>query len=145
MTGVPDGLALPLPGGLLLLGGRGTRVVAAALALAERIAARDGIAPPADWVAVRAAVTAAASDSGSAEVPAPPVVAASRVVVMDPVSTVEAAEMLGCTARNVRDLCARGAFAASRLGGRWVLEREEVTARGSSSPRAVTSTGKGTG
>ncbi len=41
----------------------------------------------------------------------------------------EAADLLGCTPNNVRDLARRGALPAHRSGGRWLLEREGVQLR----------------
>lgn len=46
--------------------------------------------------------------------------------------------MLGCTDRNVRDLCARGVFATARrdAGGAWVIDRTELLERRDEEARA---------
>jgi hypothetical protein len=42
----------------------------------------------------------------------------------------EAAVLLGCKVRNVRDLCGRGVFGSARLlSGRWAVDRVEVESR----------------
>jgi len=41
----------------------------------------------------------------------------------------EAADLLGCTPNNVRDLARRGALPGHRTGGRWLLERDAVALR----------------
>jgi len=41
----------------------------------------------------------------------------------------EAADLLGCTPNNVRDLARRGALPGHRTGGRWLLERDAVELR----------------
>ncbi len=47
----------------------------------------------------------------------------------DLLSTEEAANLLGCSPSNVRDLARRGALPGHRAGGRWLLEREGVQLR----------------
>lgn len=50
----------------------------------------------------------------------------------DLLSTAQAAAVLGCTPGNVRDLARRGALPAHRAGGRWLVERDAVDVRRSS-------------
>ena len=70
----------------------------------------------------------ATSANGSAEVPQ--VDDSAWSIPVDPMTTEEAAEMLGTGSRNVRDLCKRGALATARqVSGRWLVERDEVLAR----------------
>jgi hypothetical protein len=116
------------PGGAVLL--------LAAMTGAERYWAQHGAVPPAGWSELYGTLAAVAgSGSGTAVLPlrhggggsAP---SPTSVVMVDPVNTSEAAEMLGCTARNVRGLCRRGAFeSAGHRGSGWVMERVEVLAR----------------
>ncbi|MFY1656905.1 helix-turn-helix domain-containing protein [Micromonospora sp. WMMD1274] len=139
--GVPGGLVLGLGSGQFLAGPVGALYLARALAVAERVAARDGVRPPADFVALRAVVDVAAAEAraaatGSLEVPATPhgaqseVIGSDPVVLVDPVDVREAAALLGCSTRNVRAHCRRGAFAtARRRPGGWLLERADVLAR----------------
>jgi len=47
----------------------------------------------------------------------------------DLVDTSEAAAILGCTSRNVRDLGARGVLPRHRAGGRWLYPVASVEAR----------------
>ncbi len=47
----------------------------------------------------------------------------------DLLSSEEAADLLGCSPSNVRDLARRGALPAHRSGGRWLLERDAVELR----------------
>lgn len=48
----------------------------------------------------------------------------------------QAAEILGCTAANVRDLAERGTIAGTKIGGRWQLDRHTVQALADSRYRA---------
>jgi len=137
----PDPVATALGGGMVLVGPIGVLRIAAALAASVEVTSRlDGIRPPAVVVGLRELFDAAAAEarraaaSGSAELPrsaAPSSSGASTApVVVDPVGTAEAAELLGCTTRNVRDLCRRGVFeTAAVLAGGWVVSRREVEAR----------------
>jgi hypothetical protein len=116
------------PGGAVLL--------LAAMTGAERYWAQHGAAPPAGWSELYDTLAAVAgSGRGTAELPlrhggggsapSPP-----SVVMVNPVGTSVAAEILGCGVRNVRALAGRGAFAtAQRRPGGWVYERSEVLAR----------------
>ncbi|MEV8510835.1 hypothetical protein [Dactylosporangium sp. NPDC051484] len=133
-----DPLATPLPGGLVLLGPAGTLMFWRALVTAETAARRDGIRAPADVAAVRRLLEVAARDarsavSGSTEVPPPADLARFETtsgVRLDPIGTGEAASLLGCGQRNVRDLCRREVFASAQCrSGVWTIERDEVLAR----------------
>lgn len=76
-----------------------------------------------------AAPAVSASARGSAEVPRAKTPAGWSQIEWTP--TREAAEMLGCTDRNVRDLCARGVFVTARrdTGGSWFVDRTELLER----------------
>ncbi|MCU1668048.1 MAG: DNA-binding protein [Blastococcus sp.] len=126
------GSVLRLPGGQVLLGGSALLDVVRALQAAQRVTQRDGIAAPERWRGLLAQLLSAAADApatappGSAAVPQPD---HSSWLPGDLVDTKEAAEMLGCKPRNVRDLNARGALESGRLvGGRLLLERTEIEA-----------------
>ncbi|MFF0862340.1 helix-turn-helix domain-containing protein [Nonomuraea sp. NPDC003560] len=130
----PDPLATGLPGGLVLLGPVGVAYCERALRLAQRAAVRDGAASRpqvrrlaellgAALEAIAAAAQDRASVSGSAEVPQDPPPPPSEAV-----GTEEAAELLGITARGVRDLCRRGTLPAVQVGGRWVIDRADLVA-----------------
>jgi hypothetical protein len=78
--------------------------------------------------AARGAALQRASGIGISELPIEADQASSAMV--DPLSATEAAKHLGKSVRNVTDLCRRGSLgSAQRLGGRWFIERAEVSAR----------------
>jgi len=140
VTSRPDPVGTALGSGVVLVGPVGVLRIAAALAAAEATGRRDGVRPPSVFVELRALFEGAAAEArraaarGSAELPrtaAPSSSATSTApVVVDPIGSAEAAELLGCTARNLRDLCCRGVFdTAQILAGRWVVSRREVEAR----------------
>jgi hypothetical protein len=141
MTGVPDGVALGLGSGQALVGPIGALTVARALEAVERSHRRDGIPPPAHFVALRAVFDAAAaearrSERGRADGPPMPVLPTSGL--FDPIDSSEAALLLGVTSRQVRRLCGSGAFAsARRSAASWWLERDEVVARSCQDGRAT--------
>lgn len=69
-----------------------------------------------------------AEDRGSAEVP--PASAVPPSAQDDSIDAKEAAVLLHCTSRNVRDLCCRGQIeSARRVAGRWVMDRAEILSR----------------
>jgi excisionase family DNA binding protein len=132
-----------------VLGDRGVLYIARCVAFAEDQTRRQhGYGPPASLLPARALLATAAREvdatpmplasanavstrteaNGSAEVPS-----ARRRAKFSPVEWItpqEAAEMLGCSDRNVRDLCARGALeSAQRKGSRWLVDRAEISAR----------------
>lgn len=130
-----DQLVSLLPGGFVLMGPSGVLLAARALAIAERVASRDGIRTPGDAEALRETLLAAVADarrsrSGSEEVPLSDGVSASAVssmVLVDPVGTADAAVLLACTPRAVRARCRRGALASAvRSGKAWLIERHEI-------------------
>ncbi|WP_369053899.1 MerR family transcriptional regulator [Kineococcus terrestris] len=129
-----------LAGGEVLLSGSAVLDVLRALLTAERVAAADGIAPSRAWrwlseefrqaaadVQARNALTAGGTATrGSAEVPQ---LEQPSPLRQDLIETKEAARMLGCTPRNVRDLAQRGVLDSGRqVAGRLLLERTEVAA-----------------
>lgn len=131
MTGpaVWSGPVLRLGGGRVLLGGSALLDVVRALEAAQRITARDGYRPSPQWrellSLLRAELGESTSRVGSAEVPQLAEVSAWS---QETVSTAQAAELLGCGARNVRDLAARGVLTRRLLGGRMRFDRDEIVA-----------------
>jgi len=71
----------------------------------------------------RAATSATSADSGSALDELPEVAPASKVM-----TTKTAAERIGITDRAVRLACDQGRIPATRVVGRWQLERSDVDA-----------------
>lgn len=62
----------------------------------------------------------ATSESGSSELPANgPVKSSPHARELDAVS---AAKRIGCSDRNVRDLCIRGQLPGRKVGGRWLID-----------------------
>ncbi len=136
MTGLP---AQHLAGGWVLVNPSAVPVVLRALLTVEQVQRRDGISASPEFTHLVATLAEAAgelraSTGGRSEVPRQRGMAASaasdRVVLFDPVSAEQAARIIGCTARNVRGLCTRGAFeSAQRRPEGWVMERAEVVDR----------------
>lgn len=129
-----------LAGGWVLVAPSAAGVIARALAAAENQTRVNGYPPPPDFTCLMAVFAHAVAEQqtpaapGRSEVPRQREVAASavsvRMVLADPVSAEQAAAQLGCTARNVRDLCARGSFeTAQRSRAGWEIERAEVADR----------------
>lgn len=145
-SGIPDGLALPLGGGQVLLGPAGALLVANALAAAEIAARRDGIRAPASLTVLRAALDQAAAEARdmaeTAKVARRARLAASLAAPppwVDPIGAAEAAQILGVSPQYARSLCRREAFtSARRRSGAWVVERAEVLARVTGITRAST-------
>lgn len=146
MTGFP---AQHLAGGWVVVHPSSVAVVCRALLAVEQQHRRDGIAASPEFTCL-AATFAEASDAvrssvaGRAEVPGLAGLrgswASDRVVLVDPVSAEQASRIIGCTSRNVRGLCTRGAFETAQRGpGGWVIERSEVVDRA----RAVASASRG--
>ncbi len=119
-----------LSGGEVLLGAEGVRLVRTALVALQRSLARDGIGMPTASRLLLAVLDQSAATAGLGSAAVPLVADPAPSVLLDPVSVREVAEMLHCQPRNVRDLCARGAFpSARRLDGRWLVERSDVLER----------------
>jgi len=143
------GPALLLPDGYVLVAPQSAGVIQRSLEKVAELQRRDGLpASPAFQVLVavfaQATAEARASEAGRSEVPQQRLVAASvasdrgSVVLVDPVSAEQAAELLGCSSRNVRDLCFREVFdSAQRTRAGWEIERAEVQERASQSPSAA--------
>lgn len=125
-------LVTELVGGEVLLHRDGVRYAEQAMRAAFVSQRRNGLpSPPAAVALYRALHTAVgrlqASGCGSAELP--PLAVAGSSTGMDTMTAPAAARLLGCTDRNVRDLCARGVLTGTRAGGRWHVDRVEVQAR----------------
>ena len=124
-----------LAGGWLLVGPDDAPQVARALRLARRVGERDRIAAPASWQqllaeAEEAELAGSTAAGGSAAVPPEPVLPPSRLD--GECTTREAASVIGTGERNVRDLAARGAVAARKVGRAWLLDRADVLRRAAS-------------
>lgn len=127
------GPLLRLGNGQVLLGGSALLDVVRALAAAQQVTRRDGISPNQRWLWLQAELTAEAAcipattaAPGSAAVPQSDGSSWSSQNLVD---TKEAAQMLGCQPRNVRDLYSRGVLESGRrIAGRLLLERAEVEA-----------------
>ena len=131
------GAVLVLPGGQVLLGGSALADVVRALEAAQHVTRRDGYDPHQAWLELLEQFRAAqrhgqgAAVGGSAELPPTGSLSWSAQDVVD---TREAALMLGCGARNVRHLRARGVLESGRLGSsrrasrRLLFDRSEVAA-----------------
>lgn len=155
MTGVPDGLALNLGSGQVLVGPAGVLYLARAMAAAERAAARDGVRPPPSFAALRSALDIAAAEARAAafsgesgEFPQVAGVRASAasVQLVDPIGANEVARLLRCSRQWARSLLRRGAFvSARRRSGAWVVDRDEVVAYCSGHGHATTESGEGEG
>jgi len=126
-----SGPVLRLGGGRVLLGGSALLDVVRALEAAQRVTARDGYHPNLQWRALlsllRAELDEATARAGSEGVPQPAEVSAWSVEP-ETVSTAQAAEILGCGPRNVRDLAARGVLSGRLFGGRMTFDRDEIVA-----------------
>ncbi|HEV8174342.1 MAG TPA: helix-turn-helix domain-containing protein [Actinoplanes sp.] len=88
-----------------------------ALAVAWRVARRNGSPKPADWVAAEAELAAASAPTRTtfATTPAP-------VPPFEQIDVAEAARRLGVTVRAVQKRCAAGTLPAHRVGKRsWVI------------------------
>lgn len=145
MTGLQDGLGLPLGSGQVVLGRRGTVLLSTALGWVERWARSEGVPPTSDFARLRqlidlAAAEARASAAGTGEVPhsrgAPGSGHLPRIGGWtNPVGTSEASRLLGVTPRAVRARCSAGLFvSASQQGGSWLIERGEVEAAAMDAP-----------
>lgn len=126
------GTVLRLPGGQVLLAGSALLDVARALQGVQRAARSDGIEPPDRVRWLLAQVLAAAAESTTA---APGSAALPQMEDLSPslhedlISSEEAASMLGCKPRNVRDLAVREVLRSGRKrAGRLLFERSEIEA-----------------
>lgn len=128
------GQLLNLGHGGVLLRGSALADVVRALEAAQRVTQRDGFGPDRRWLALHAALCEALmTDSNvppqAVEVRAEVPHAAPSPWSEDAITTQEAATMLDCGARNVRDLHRRGVLDSGRLvAGRLLLSRAEVVA-----------------
>lgn len=133
----PHRVGVVCAGGEVLLGPDGVRFARMAMTVAAREQARSGLALPEPARELRQLLEQAvgqlppltASAGGSAELPPAPASASSRALPDDPVTTEEAARMLGCSVRRVVQMCAGvGLDSAVKVGRSWLVERAEVLA-----------------
>jgi excisionase family DNA binding protein len=129
MTDKPT-FGLALRGGDVLLDIEGARYTLLALRQYERAMAHNALELAAPLRAVMAllekACRSGASADGSPELPQPASRAWSPALV-DPLTVLEVAEMLGCSRRYVTELCAAGRFETARKVARaWQIERAEA-------------------
>lgn len=94
----------------------------------NQLPVRRSVQQLADALLAAANLHQVAEDPGSAEVPLEPAMPPSGQD--DSIDVKEAAVLLHCTSRNVRDLCCRGQIeSARRVAGRWVMDRAEILGR----------------
>lgn len=142
MTGDLHPVATLLPGGMVILGPVGVALLRSSLDVATRLAARDGISIHASVTHLRAVSMEASAACGRSEVPQLDVPEQSALSsdgsgTGDRLGTADAAELLRCTERNVRDLCRRGVFAtAVRHRSGWEIATAEVLDRANLRGRA---------
>jgi excisionase family DNA binding protein len=126
---MPDKVATALRGGETLLGVWGTRAVAT---LVERQVNREranGLrGGPLDELLE---VLRVASARGCATQPPQPVAEDTGPwwAASDEIDVEEAARLMGTTTSNVRTRCRRRTLGAVKVGGEWVLSRQDVLAR----------------
>jgi hypothetical protein len=118
--------------GHVLLGGSALADVVRALKAAQHVTRGDGFGPNPRWLWLLEQLEAELAASGNASSPGieelPPI-AARSLSDEQPITTREAAELLGCTARNVRGLSSRGVLESGRVvAGRMIFDRTEVVA-----------------
>ncbi len=126
------GPLLRLGGGKVLLAGSALLDVVRALETAQYVTSRDGYGPNPRWrwlfTQLRAELADAERTAAAGSAALPQLDDASWSS-QDLIDTQEAAVMLGCKPRNVRDLHGRGVLESGRVvGGRLLLERAEVLA-----------------
>lgn len=123
-----EGPALALPGGCVLLDQAGALLVLRSLQMVGRQAAASSARLPPEFAPVLTAVQGAAcSGAGTSEVPAGLDLRPSEL--REPMTAREVAVELGCSARNVLGLRARGVLPAdSRAGRLWLFDRVTVAA-----------------
>jgi hypothetical protein len=127
-----------LGGGQVVVRGSALVEVLRALDTATRVARGHGIAPPPTWMHLRAELAAEAEciragrTAASGSDPAAGSAAGASVAIVqhvELVTTAEAAAMLSCQVRNVRDLHTRGVLDSGRkVGGRLMFDRLEIEA-----------------
>lgn len=126
-----DPVGLVLGAGEVVLGPDGVRYARMALSHAARAMRQDGLSLPAAARhlsdLLEQAEARLPSAVGSAELPS--AVGAASSAPVDAMTTTEAAQMLGCSARRVVQMCSGvGLDSAVKVGGAWLVERAEVTA-----------------
>lgn len=112
-----------LPGGDLVLTPSQARRLTTALAACEKVIRRQGGRLPAD---VRRLTVDLAAATGTTEHSFD---TGGEGIDYEQITTATAAQILGCTPRNVRSLVARGRLTGRRHGGVLLVARDEVEAR----------------
>ncbi|PAY24651.1 hypothetical protein CEY15_02320 [Dietzia natronolimnaea] len=112
-----------LPGGDLVLTPPQARRLVVALSACEKIVRRQGGRLPAD---VRRLAVDLGAAAGTTE---PASEAADDGIDYEQITTATAAQLLGCSPRNVRSLVARGRLTGRRHGSVLLVARDEVEAR----------------
>lgn len=116
-------MVVRLPGGdVVLAPGQVSRLVRSVDAL-DRLARERGGRVPADVRRIAADMSSAVGTSEHRSA------AGDEPVVYEWIDTTTAAGLLGCTARNVTSLVARGQLTGRRQAGRVLCRRSEVEAR----------------
>ena len=112
----------------VLLAPEDAAYLARLLADSARALGRHGVYLP-DRAVTLARFLADASSDVRASTPATPseLLVSSESTDADPlIDTATAAEVLGCTTANVRDLCRRGRLQGVRHNGRWLVEQTSL-------------------
>lgn len=128
-----DSQTTVLPVGAVLVTGADVLRVRSALGAVVRASRRTNGGVPADLALIydqfaRAAEVVETSASGSRHMP--PEVELSQSAHDEPIGADEAAGLLGCSRRNVRDLCVRGSIVTARkVGSHWFMDRAEIVGR----------------
>lgn len=127
---VLDAYAVRLGGGRVLLSSpQACLDVLRSLQAAVAASGRSGLRPPPRVVTLIAALEAelsqVTSGDGNAELPREPAVPAS-VQPTDPADTKAAAQMLGITVRQVRNLGPR--LDGRKVAGAWIFDRDQLAA-----------------
>jgi len=135
MAIIPDDLALELGDGVTILGRVGTLSFAEALRIVAGMARTAGGGRPSPRFVRLAGILESSAANALRAFPAESFDRSSAVgvpwsahsVVVDPISTADAAALLGCSAQSVRARCRCGEFASAVLvGDTWVIGRHEV-------------------
>lgn len=110
----------PLPAGGVILSMADAKDLAATILAAQDLAARHGARLKSNVLIIAAELTSA---DGETEQPALPT---AETVEYEQIDADTAAELLGCSPRNVRDLAARGRLPGVKRGGRWWFNRDDL-------------------
>lgn len=109
-----------LPAGGVVLAADDARAVATTILAAQDLATRHGARLKSRVLLIAAELS---STTGETEPTAPLV---EHTVEYEQIDADTTADLLGCSARNVRDMAARGRLPAVKQGGRWWFNRDDI-------------------